>query len=246
MPVERLVRRLVPGGESGWAAAGVDEFLRSYSTPRGRLAFNAVLRNIYLDEPHGEAGLWSRLGAIQHESLFIWGRKDRLVPIAFMRARRARVPGRTARRARLRARAAGRAPERDARRDPCVPRGRLSQSSGGGVEDATSGAGSGSPPLSSMMPSVSQLDHEHDLPHGQREELVALGRPARVEPADLDVGEREEVALVRVQEVRRPGPVALVGELDGPLDVMALGLDPDALAAEVHGVQYRPSVPGAV
>ena len=85
MPVEGLVRRLVPGGESGWAAAGVDEFLRSYSTPRGRVAFNAVLRNIYLDEPHGEAGLWSRLGAIQHESLFIWGLRDRLVPIAFMR-----------------------------------------------------------------------------------------------------------------------------------------------------------------
>ena len=42
MPVEGLVRRLVPGGDSGWAAAGVDEFLRSYSTPRGRVAFNAV------------------------------------------------------------------------------------------------------------------------------------------------------------------------------------------------------------
>jgi pimeloyl-ACP methyl ester carboxylesterase len=85
MPVEGLVRRLVPGGDSGWSAAGVDEFLRSYSTPRGRVAFNAVARNIYLDEPHGKAGLWSRLGAIQHESLFIWGLRDRLVPIAFMR-----------------------------------------------------------------------------------------------------------------------------------------------------------------
>ena len=85
MPVEGLVRRLVPGGESGWAAAGVDEFLRSYTTPRGRLAFNAVARNIYLDEPHGEAGLWSRLGGMQHESLFIWGLRDRLVPIAFMK-----------------------------------------------------------------------------------------------------------------------------------------------------------------
>ena len=83
--VERLVRRLVPGGGSGWAAAGVDEFLRSYSTPRGRVAFNAVARNIYLDEPHGEAGLWSRLGGIQRESLFVWGLRDRLVPIAFMR-----------------------------------------------------------------------------------------------------------------------------------------------------------------
>jgi pimeloyl-ACP methyl ester carboxylesterase len=85
MPVEGLVRRVVPGGDSGWAAAGVDEFLRSYSTARGRVAFNAVLRNIYLDEPHGRTGLWSRLSEIEHESLFVWGRRDRLVPIAFMK-----------------------------------------------------------------------------------------------------------------------------------------------------------------
>jgi pimeloyl-ACP methyl ester carboxylesterase len=81
MPVEPIVRRLVP--REGWAAAGVDEFLRSYSTARGRHAFNAVARNIYLDEPHGEGGLWSRLGGMTHESLFVWGRKDTLVPIGF-------------------------------------------------------------------------------------------------------------------------------------------------------------------
>ena len=42
---------------SGWAAAGIDEFLRAYLTPRGRAAFYAAARNIYLDEPHGEDGL---------------------------------------------------------------------------------------------------------------------------------------------------------------------------------------------
>jgi pimeloyl-ACP methyl ester carboxylesterase len=83
MPVEALVRRMLPGG--GWAAAGVDEFLRSYSTPRGRHAFNAAARSIYLDEPYGDDGLWSRLGGMTHESLFVWGRHDRLVPIAFMK-----------------------------------------------------------------------------------------------------------------------------------------------------------------
>ena len=83
MPVEPIVRRLVPA--NGWAAAGVDEFLRAYTTARGRHAFNAAARNIYLDEPHGEEGMWSRLAALQHESLFVWGRKDRLVPIAFMK-----------------------------------------------------------------------------------------------------------------------------------------------------------------
>src|SRR6185312_9729010 len=44
---ERIVRRLVPAGDD-WTAAGVDEFLRAFSTPRGRHAFHAVLRSIYL------------------------------------------------------------------------------------------------------------------------------------------------------------------------------------------------------
>jgi pimeloyl-ACP methyl ester carboxylesterase len=80
---EPFIRRLVP--RDGWAAAGMDEFLRAYSTARGRHAFNAVARNIYLDEPHGDEGLWSRLAGMTHESLFVWGRKDTLVPIGFMK-----------------------------------------------------------------------------------------------------------------------------------------------------------------
>ena len=84
MPVEGLVRRLVPGGKDGWAAAGVDEFMRAFSTARGRHAFHAVLRNIYLDRPHGDGGLWSRLEGMTLESLFVWGRQERLVPIGFM------------------------------------------------------------------------------------------------------------------------------------------------------------------
>jgi pimeloyl-ACP methyl ester carboxylesterase len=84
LPVEGLVRRLV-GGDDDWTAAGVDEFLRAFSTARGRHAFHAVLRNIYLDRPHGDGGLWSRLGSMEHGSLFVWGRRDRLVPIGFMK-----------------------------------------------------------------------------------------------------------------------------------------------------------------
>jgi len=84
--VERVVRRMIPGGEmDGWSAAGVDEFLRAYLTPRGRAAFYAAARNIYLDEPHGDGGFWTRLGALEPRSLFVWGRKDTLVPIGFMR-----------------------------------------------------------------------------------------------------------------------------------------------------------------
>ena len=86
---EPLIRRFVPGGEHGWAAAGVDEFLRAFLTPRGRAAFYSALRNIYVDEPHGEEGLWTRLAELSPDSMFVWGRQDTLVPISFMRARRA-------------------------------------------------------------------------------------------------------------------------------------------------------------
>jgi pimeloyl-ACP methyl ester carboxylesterase len=82
---EAIVRRIVPGGNDGWAAAGVDEFLRSYLTPRGRAAFYEAARNIYLDEPHGEAGLWTRLAALSPQTMFVWGRHDALVPIGFMK-----------------------------------------------------------------------------------------------------------------------------------------------------------------
>jgi pimeloyl-ACP methyl ester carboxylesterase len=80
---EPIVRNLVPGGRDGWSAAGVDEFLRSFLTPRGRFAFYEAARNVYLDEPHGDRGFWTRLGQISPRTLFIWGRHDQLVPIAF-------------------------------------------------------------------------------------------------------------------------------------------------------------------
>jgi pimeloyl-ACP methyl ester carboxylesterase len=82
---EPLVRNLVPGGKNGWSAAGVDEFLRAFLTPRGRVAFYEAARNVYLDEPHGEDGLWTRLRTLAPDALFVWGRHDQLVPIAFMR-----------------------------------------------------------------------------------------------------------------------------------------------------------------
>jgi pimeloyl-ACP methyl ester carboxylesterase len=83
--VEAMVRRLVPSGNGGWTAAGIDEFLRAYLTRSGRAAFYAAARNIYLDEPHGENGFWTRLETLQCDSLFVWGRNDMLVPIGFMK-----------------------------------------------------------------------------------------------------------------------------------------------------------------
>lgn len=83
--VEGIVRRAIPGAEQGWAAAGVDEFLRAYLTPAGRAAFYAAARHIYLDEPDGRDGFWPRLTTLRPPALFIWGRRDRLVPLAFAR-----------------------------------------------------------------------------------------------------------------------------------------------------------------
>jgi pimeloyl-ACP methyl ester carboxylesterase len=81
---EAIVNRAIPG-DASWAAAGIDDFLRSYLTPRGRAAFYAAARNIYLDRPHGEDGFWTRLSGLSTDALFIWGRHDTLVPIAFMK-----------------------------------------------------------------------------------------------------------------------------------------------------------------
>jgi pimeloyl-ACP methyl ester carboxylesterase len=91
--VEAIVHRLIPGADEGWTAAGVDEFLRAYLTPAGRAAFYAAARQIYLDEPHGEEGFWTRLRTLEPDALFVWGRRDKLVPIAFARHVADALPG---------------------------------------------------------------------------------------------------------------------------------------------------------
>ena len=81
--VEAIVRRLIPGADrDGWAAVAADEFLRSYLDPHGRHAFYAAARNIPLDDPDR---FWQRLRELSPDTLFLWGRKDPLVPIGFMR-----------------------------------------------------------------------------------------------------------------------------------------------------------------
>lgn len=90
--VELIVRQLVPDSSDQWTAAGVDEFLRSYLTPRGRAAFYAAARNIYLEEPRGTDGFWTRLPSLEARSLFVWGRRDTLVPIGFARHVRDALP----------------------------------------------------------------------------------------------------------------------------------------------------------
>jgi pimeloyl-ACP methyl ester carboxylesterase len=90
--VEAIVRRMIPGAEEEWTAAGIDEFLRSYLQPSGRAAFYAAARNIYLEEPHGSDGFWTRLPSLSVDSLFVWGRQDTIVPAAFAHHVRDAVP----------------------------------------------------------------------------------------------------------------------------------------------------------
>jgi len=87
--VERIVKQLVPGGNSRYAAAGIDEFLRAYTTARGRAAFYAAARNIYLERPEL---FWDRLRHLEPPALFVWGSRDPLVPAAFERHVRDAVP----------------------------------------------------------------------------------------------------------------------------------------------------------
>jgi pimeloyl-ACP methyl ester carboxylesterase len=87
--VERVVRGSIPGGGAGWAAAGIDEFVRSYCTPRGRAAFYAAARHILLEESEA---FWERLGTLEREALFVWGRQDGIVPNSFARHVREALP----------------------------------------------------------------------------------------------------------------------------------------------------------
>jgi pimeloyl-ACP methyl ester carboxylesterase len=87
--VEGLIKRIVPQADHHFVAPALDEFLRSYLTPRGRVAFYAAARNIALEQPEE---FWAGLESLSPEALFIWGRRDGLVPIAFARHVRNRLP----------------------------------------------------------------------------------------------------------------------------------------------------------
>jgi pimeloyl-ACP methyl ester carboxylesterase len=87
--VERVVKQLIPGGGSRYAAAGIDEFLRAYTTARGRAAFYAAARNIYLERPDR---FWEQLRELEPPALFVWGSRDPIVPAAFERHVREAVP----------------------------------------------------------------------------------------------------------------------------------------------------------
>ena len=67
------------------ADVAVEEFLRTYRTREARIAFHASARHIYLEEPFGPTGFWTRLPSLEPPSMFLWGDSDPLVPNTFSR-----------------------------------------------------------------------------------------------------------------------------------------------------------------
>jgi pimeloyl-ACP methyl ester carboxylesterase len=79
----------VPAAAMNGAA---DEFVRYFATPRGRIAFFSAAREIYLEDPHGRRGFWGRLSKLAVPTLFVFGKKDLLVPHRFQRYVQRAVP----------------------------------------------------------------------------------------------------------------------------------------------------------
>lgn len=82
--IKRLFHRPERLNEA-WYQSAADEFIRVFSSPRGRIAFFSAARQIYLEQPYGETGFWDRLPELSCPALFIWGERDWLVPARFER-----------------------------------------------------------------------------------------------------------------------------------------------------------------
>jgi pimeloyl-ACP methyl ester carboxylesterase len=75
-----------------WYEAAIDDFLETWRSPRARRAFFTALRNIYLDEPEGDNGFWSRLSKMETPALFLYGERDELITHHFSRKIRRTLP----------------------------------------------------------------------------------------------------------------------------------------------------------
>jgi len=75
-----------------WHESAIDEFRRVFATRRGRIAMFSAAREIYLEEAYGARGFWERLPRLARPALFIWGERDRLVPVKFARHVEAALP----------------------------------------------------------------------------------------------------------------------------------------------------------
>jgi pimeloyl-ACP methyl ester carboxylesterase len=67
------------------ADVAVEEFLRTYRSVNARVAFSASARHIYLEEPNGPRGFYTRLRELEPPAMFVWGDEDPLIPLTFSR-----------------------------------------------------------------------------------------------------------------------------------------------------------------
>ena len=75
-----------------WYEAATDDFLRTWRSPRARMAFFAAARHIYMDEPYGESGFFTRLAALTTPAYYIYGRQDPLITPLFARKVQGIIP----------------------------------------------------------------------------------------------------------------------------------------------------------
>jgi pimeloyl-ACP methyl ester carboxylesterase/putative sterol carrier protein len=69
--------------DDGWYEAATDDFLRTWRSPRAKMAFFAAARHIYLEESDGEQGFWVRLKTMNCKAFYIYGRQDILITSHF-------------------------------------------------------------------------------------------------------------------------------------------------------------------
>lgn len=79
--------------DDAWYEAAIDDFLRTWKSPRARLAFSSALRHLYLEQPNGEAGFWTRLAKMGCPALYIYGERDVLITPRFGRKVSKVLPG---------------------------------------------------------------------------------------------------------------------------------------------------------
>jgi len=62
-----------------WIEAAIDDFTRIWRNPKARGAFFAAARSIYLEDPHGETGFFTRLELMDTPALFVFGEQDEII-----------------------------------------------------------------------------------------------------------------------------------------------------------------------
>jgi predicted enzyme related to lactoylglutathione lyase len=107
---------------------------------------------------------------------------------------------------------------------------------GGAIRFAVRAARDGAPHVDGGSASVEPGlgDREDDVPARDRDEVVRRARPVAADDLDDDVGERDEVALGGVEEIRQAAAVAVGREGEAARDAVAGGLDVDAFVTVLH------------